>query len=111
MSRFVGRIFGGSSTALIASLFETHPPSAQELRHLEEMLDDLRKRPKLRPIAAEPAPLHPTPPLPASGEGAGEPSPRLRGDRGGARDGFRTQPRAHKHSKTPGESRARKART
>ena len=48
VSRFVGRIFGGSSTALIASLFETHPPTAQELRHLEKMLDDLRKRSKKR---------------------------------------------------------------
>lgn len=46
LSRFVGRIFGGSSTALIASLFETHPPTAEELGHLEKLLDDLRKQPK-----------------------------------------------------------------
>lgn len=46
LKRFVRRIFGGSSTALIASLFETHPPTAEELQSLEKMLADLRKESK-----------------------------------------------------------------
>ena len=38
------RIFGGNGPALVASLFETQPPTAAELVELQQLLDRLRKR-------------------------------------------------------------------
>ncbi len=38
------RIFGGNTIALVTSLFETQPPTQDELKKLEELLDDLRKK-------------------------------------------------------------------
>jgi predicted transcriptional regulator len=43
VSDLLQRVFGGSSTQLLSSLFETQPPDEKELRHLQQMLDDLRK--------------------------------------------------------------------
>ncbi len=37
------RIFGGSSVALVTSLFETQPPTQKELEELQALLDHLRK--------------------------------------------------------------------
>jgi BlaI family transcriptional regulator, penicillinase repressor len=37
------RAFGGKPAALVASLFETRPPSAQEIDELEALVDKLRK--------------------------------------------------------------------
>jgi BlaI family penicillinase repressor len=39
--QMVERIFGGSSVALVASLFETRPPDAREVAELQAMLDQL----------------------------------------------------------------------
>lgn len=36
------RIFGGSGAAMVASLFETAPPSDEELVALEKLLEELR---------------------------------------------------------------------
>jgi BlaI family penicillinase repressor len=38
------RIFGGSSVALVNSLFETQPPTPDELDALQELLDELREQ-------------------------------------------------------------------
>ncbi len=38
----VERIFGGSSVALVASLFETRPPDAREVAELQTLLDRLK---------------------------------------------------------------------
>jgi BlaI family transcriptional regulator, penicillinase repressor len=38
------RIFGGNGTALISSLFETKPPTADELTELQRLLDSLRHK-------------------------------------------------------------------
>jgi predicted transcriptional regulator len=38
----VERVFGGDALAVVSSLFETRPPSAQELDQLEKLLDQLR---------------------------------------------------------------------
>jgi len=38
------RIFGGSGVTMVASLFESAPPSAEELEELEQLLRDLRAR-------------------------------------------------------------------
>jgi BlaI family transcriptional regulator, penicillinase repressor len=40
----VQRVFHGDSVALVASLFETKPPTAAEVEKLQRMLDDLRGR-------------------------------------------------------------------
>ena len=40
----VQRVFHGDSAALVASLFETKPPSPEELEKIQQMLDDLRKK-------------------------------------------------------------------
>jgi BlaI family transcriptional regulator, penicillinase repressor len=37
------RIFGGNGLALVASLFETQPPTAAELVELQQLLDRLRQ--------------------------------------------------------------------
>jgi predicted transcriptional regulator len=39
------RIFHGDGAALVASLFETRPPTAEEVRKIQEMLNDLRSKP------------------------------------------------------------------
>jgi len=38
------RVFGGSVVAMFASLFETRPPSAEEVDELQQLLDDLRRQ-------------------------------------------------------------------
>lgn len=38
----VQRVFDGSGVALVASLFETKPPSPEEIEQLQELLDELR---------------------------------------------------------------------
>jgi predicted transcriptional regulator len=42
LRRIVDRVFGGDSLALMASLFETRPPSPDELAKLEQLLKKLR---------------------------------------------------------------------
>jgi len=37
------RIFGGSGIAMVTSLFETRPPTGDELDKLQQLLDDLRQ--------------------------------------------------------------------
>ena len=44
----VQRIFHGDGPALVASLFETLPPTPGELDKIQRMLDDLRERSKKR---------------------------------------------------------------
>jgi BlaI family penicillinase repressor len=39
----VQRIFHGDSAALVASLFETKPPTREELDRIQQMLDKLRR--------------------------------------------------------------------
>lgn len=43
VSSLVQRAFGGRPAALVASLFETRPPSAQEIDELEALVERLRK--------------------------------------------------------------------
>jgi predicted transcriptional regulator len=38
------RVFGGNKPALVASLFETEPPSQTELAELQQLLDRLRQK-------------------------------------------------------------------
>lgn len=38
------RVFGGNGVALVASLFETHPPDAAEIEQLQKLLDDRRRQ-------------------------------------------------------------------
>ena len=40
----VDRIFGGSGLALVTSLFETKPPTPEEIDQLQNLLDELRQR-------------------------------------------------------------------
>ena len=40
----VQRIFHGDGTALVASLFESKPPTTDELEKIQEMLDELRRQ-------------------------------------------------------------------
>ena len=40
----VQRIFHGDGAALVASLFETKPPTPEELEKIQRMLDDLRRK-------------------------------------------------------------------
>lgn len=44
LSRLVRRAFEGNSASLVASLFESRPPDAQELAELETLLDEWRAR-------------------------------------------------------------------
>jgi len=44
--RLVHRAFGGDSVALVASLFETQPPSSEQIDKVERLLDDLRQKRK-----------------------------------------------------------------
>jgi predicted transcriptional regulator len=43
LKRIRQRVFGGDSVALVASLYESKPPTARELAELEQLLDRLRK--------------------------------------------------------------------
>lgn len=38
------RVFAGDGVALVASLFETQPPTSEELEELQRLLDQLRKK-------------------------------------------------------------------
>jgi predicted transcriptional regulator len=38
------RIFGGSGVTMVSSLFESRPPTEDELDQLQHLLDDLRRR-------------------------------------------------------------------
>jgi BlaI family transcriptional regulator, penicillinase repressor len=40
--QMVQRVFHGDSVAMVASLFETKPPSIEEVEQLQQMLDELR---------------------------------------------------------------------
>ena len=40
----VDRIFGGSGVELVSSLFETRPPTPDEIEQLQELLDQLRQK-------------------------------------------------------------------
>jgi predicted transcriptional regulator len=42
--QLVQRVFHGDSVALVASLFETKPPTPEEVEKLQQMLDELRER-------------------------------------------------------------------
>jgi hypothetical protein len=40
----VDRVFAGSPVELVASLFETRPPTAQELAAIQRLVRDARKK-------------------------------------------------------------------
>jgi predicted transcriptional regulator len=42
------RVFGGDKLALVASLFETRPPTAKELEELERLVADLKQKASVR---------------------------------------------------------------
>jgi len=44
VKQMVQRVFHGDSVALVASLFETKPPTAEEVRRLQAMLDELKSQ-------------------------------------------------------------------
>jgi len=44
LKNLLTRLFGGNGVALVASLFETQPPTTEELDELQELLDQLRER-------------------------------------------------------------------
>lgn len=44
LKRLVDRVFAGDPAALVASLFETRPPTASELREIESLLRAERRR-------------------------------------------------------------------
>ena len=46
VQQLVQRVFHGDSTALVASLFESKPPTAEEVEKLQRLLDELRKQGK-----------------------------------------------------------------
>jgi predicted transcriptional regulator len=48
LKKFVRRIFGGNSVALISSLFESQPPTSEEIAQLEGLLDQLRQQSRRR---------------------------------------------------------------
>ena len=48
LKKFVNRIFGGDSVALISSLFESQPPTTEEITQLEGLLDQLRQQNRSR---------------------------------------------------------------
>lgn len=39
----VTRIFGGNSVAMVASLFESRPPTAEQVHELQQLLDGLKE--------------------------------------------------------------------
>jgi hypothetical protein len=44
LKRLLQRAFGGDTLALVASLFESRPPTAEELVELERLVADLKRR-------------------------------------------------------------------
>ena len=44
LKRLVNRVFAGDAAALVASLFETRPPTATELEGIETLLREHRRR-------------------------------------------------------------------
>src|SRR5262245_30041581 len=44
LRRLVDRVFAGSAVELVASLFETRPPTAQELAAIQRLVRDARKK-------------------------------------------------------------------
>lgn len=48
IERLVQRAFGGDSVALVASLFETQPPSAEQIDQVQQLLDELRQERKAK---------------------------------------------------------------
>jgi BlaI family transcriptional regulator, penicillinase repressor len=44
LNRLLNRVFGGDSLLLVASLFETQPPSSGQLEALEKLLEELRAK-------------------------------------------------------------------
>jgi BlaI family transcriptional regulator, penicillinase repressor len=46
------RVFGGDALAVVSSLFETRPPNADELDHLERMLAELRSSAAAEPTSS-----------------------------------------------------------
>jgi BlaI family transcriptional regulator, penicillinase repressor len=44
MKRLVDRVFAGSPVDLVASLFETRPPTQQELDQIQRLVRDLRRK-------------------------------------------------------------------
>lgn len=44
MRRLLDRVFAGSPVDLVASLFETRPPTAQELEAIQRLVRDLRRK-------------------------------------------------------------------
>jgi BlaI family transcriptional regulator, penicillinase repressor len=49
LSRLVQRAFAGDSVALVASLFETQPPSGEELDQVQRLLEELRQKGRTKP--------------------------------------------------------------
>lgn len=48
LDRLLDKAFAGDGVALVASLFETQPPNADEIAELEELLKDLKKQKRSR---------------------------------------------------------------
>lgn len=44
IGQLVQRVFHGDNVALVASLFETNPPTAEEVDKLQQMLAELRRK-------------------------------------------------------------------
>jgi len=44
LADLVHRVFQGDPVSLVASLFETRPPTGREVEKLRTMLDDLRRQ-------------------------------------------------------------------
>ena len=44
LKRLVNRVFGGDAAALVASLFETRPPTAAEVKSIEALLREHRQK-------------------------------------------------------------------
>ncbi len=49
LQRLVQRAFGGDSVALVASLFESKPPTPKELEKVQQLLDDFRQKQRTLP--------------------------------------------------------------
>jgi predicted transcriptional regulator len=44
VGQLLQRVFGGNSVALVSSLFEAQPPTPTEIRELENLLDQLKRK-------------------------------------------------------------------
>lgn len=44
LRRLLNRVFEGDAAGLVSSLFETRPPSAEEIERLEALIDELREQ-------------------------------------------------------------------